>query len=154
MLFEADAKGQALSPMPTFYESRMLTMDWAGGGEGADRAFGAKSDVVDAGGGLLVTAYPLQRPDGGWSILLINRDPRSSHAVRIALSNAVNSTPLQGPFDIVQYGVAQYAWRANGELGRPTRDLPPRRFRIAGATIDLPPYSLSVVKSPVTSIPH
>ena len=45
------------------------------------------TDLKDGTGHVLVTAYPLQRPDGEWSIMVINKDP-----VRIRKQCAWSST--------------------------------------------------------------
>jgi hypothetical protein len=54
---------------------------------------------------------------------------------------------LPGPFDVVQYGPQQYSWRSAGSHGHPLRDAPPRRFSLAGGSIELQPYSLTVVRA-------
>lgn len=148
MLFEADAQGGALAPMPTFYESRMLTQDWAGGDDQIDAVFTAHIGAR-GGSGSTLTAYALRRNDGRWSLLLINRDRKAVHSVRIVLRTAARPAQMAGPLHIVQYGQAQYLWAPKGEQGRPGRDLPPLRFQLdrPGGAIDLPPWSLTVVTS-------
>jgi len=48
---------------------------------------------------------------------------------------------------VLSYSGAQYAWRADGARGRPGRETPPRRSRLApGAVLEVPPYSLTVVR--------
>jgi hypothetical protein len=59
----------------------------------------------------LVTAYALKRPDGKWSLLVVNRDQENSHRVRIAFSGDADSVPgFAGPVDIATFGSAQYKW--------------------------------------------
>ncbi|MEO8811778.1 MAG: discoidin domain-containing protein, partial [Caulobacteraceae bacterium] len=143
MLLEADQAWRARWPMPAFFSMRMLARDWLVRGD-ANRISGP---VATAGG--LVTAYPARRPDGRWSVLLINRDAKAAHRVRMVVRSAASLPPvtLNGPFAVTQYGAGRYAWRPGGETGRPVLDLPPRRFRLAGAgeAIALPPFSLTIV---------
>ncbi|MGH7010023.1 MAG: discoidin domain-containing protein, partial [Caulobacteraceae bacterium] len=144
MLFEAERQGRAGPPLPGFYESRMLTLDWAGSGEGGeDRLFPTRARGAGA-----IVAYALQRSDRGLAILLINRDLERSMSVRLEArrSRSGRPEPLAGPFRVVQYGKAQYAWRAAGPDGAPVRDEPPVRFAVSRGAIDLPPASLSVVQ--------
>jgi len=135
MLWQAGGDGRAHWPMPTFWGARLLARDWAGRG---GTLYRASADVRDDQSRLLVTAHALRRPDGAWSLLLINRDPGAAHRV---------SPPFPGPFAVSQYGPAQYAWRARRDRGRPTRDLPPARRRVVGDSIDLPANSLTVVNA-------
>ena len=156
MLWEAAEDGQARWPMPAFFGAQMLAGDWAQTGGGQNTAYSTVSNLADARGGPVVKAYGLKRPDGMWSILLINRDAHSGHRIDISLRTSQGGAPvrLPGPFDVVQYGPAQFSWRAAGDAGQPMRDLPPRRFRIVGSVVDLPPYSLTVVKLPATALAH
>jgi hypothetical protein len=41
----------------------------------------------------LVTAYPVKRPDGGWSLMIINKDPSSAHQVGIGFEKEGKGTP-------------------------------------------------------------
>ena len=84
LLFLGDDDRQAKYRMPTY--SRRLAADPRLGRfqRGAStrsmrqtmRPTGSHGDVG------LVSAYPLQRPDGRWSLLLVNRDPRHAWLVR------------------------------------------------------------------------
>jgi hypothetical protein len=152
MLWQADDDGQARSPMPTFWGARMLALDWAGEGDGPDSLYATASDVRDPAGRPLVVAYALKRPDGTWAVLLLNRDGHAVHKVRLDIRRAdgAEPRPLAGPLDLVQWGAAQYVWRADGAGGAPIRDLPPRRFREPGpaTAIALPANSITVVRAP------
>ena len=158
MLWQADGAGRARWPMPTFWGASLLTHDWAGESGGADEFYPAASDVRDGAGRPLVTAYALRRTDGAWSVLIINRDPISAHRVQVILKSGGEgaSSSLPGPFTVVEWGAARYAWKADGVDGRPTRDLPPRRSRLAGMdpVVDLPPLSVTVVTAPTSDLPR
>ena len=53
-------------------------------------------------GEALVTAYAVHRPDGLWSLLLINKDPNRSYRVRIRFDNQTrrSRSVFTGPLDI------------------------------------------------------
>jgi hypothetical protein len=144
MLLEAGEDGRARWALPTFWGAQLLTQDWAGAGEGVDSVFPVLSDVRDRQRRQVVAAYALARSDGRLSVLLINRDAASAHVVRLSLKGG--GAPA-GAASVVQYGSAQYAWRADGLNGHPLRSDPPRRFGLAGAASELalPPYSLTVI---------
>ncbi len=76
-------------------------------------------------------AYVVKRPDTSWSLLILN----------VARTSA-RVSGVDG--DAVQYSPQQYEWRADGEQGHAIRNLPPRRFH-AGGSIELPPWSITVV---------
>jgi len=141
MILEADADGQARWPLPTFHGARMLTGDWAGQG---GRMLAAHSPLAAADGGAAVAAYALRRGDGSVAVLLLNRDPATSHAVRLAFGGVAP----RGPVQVVQYGPAQYRWAPGGVGGHPARDLPPARFtlRNGGEILRLPAWSLTVAR--------
>lgn len=138
MLFEADKAGQARWPLPTFFESRMLTQDWAGRGPGADEAFPAR---VAGPAARFVAAYPIRRADGSWRLLLLNRDRKNGYAVGVTAADGRAPKRLA----TVQYGQDQYAWRAAGPNGHPVRDRPPRRFTASAESVMLPPWSITMV---------
>jgi len=57
----------------------MLTQNWSVPGDGVHALYPA----LFAGGPSWVSAYPLARPDGAWSLLLVNRDFTNAHSVRV-----------------------------------------------------------------------
>ena len=99
-----------------------------------------------------MTAYAVQRPDHRWAFLLINKDPKSAHRMRLDLvskDGRATASPPSGPFDLYQFSSQQYAWHEAGENGYPARSEPPAHETIdtlAGG-VALPPYSLTIVRS-------
>ena len=65
----------------------MLTQEWAEPKDAEHRLFKAASDIKDAEGHVLVTVYAVLRPDGQWSLMLINKDYDNSHTVNITFHN-------------------------------------------------------------------
>jgi hypothetical protein len=105
--------------------------------------------ATSATGGAPVAAYALRRPDRRLSLLLLNKDPRSRHAVKVELSAGRRPRPLSGPLTIEQLSSAQYLWQAAGEQGHPRRDRPPARrlLTTAPAELELPPLSITVLRT-------
>ena len=66
-----------------FFAAQMLTQEWAQPVDAEHRLFHAASDIKDAEGHALVTVYPVLRPDGQWSLMLINKDYDKPHTVII-----------------------------------------------------------------------
>lgn len=76
--------------------------------------FPAKSDIEDGAGHALVTAYALKRPDGQWSLLIVNRDQQNAHRVRILFQDKTGDdiNSFAGPVEIATFGKAQYQWHS------------------------------------------
>jgi hypothetical protein len=145
MLYEEDASGAVRWPMPAYWGARLEVGPWAQPGHGLNSLYRAAwtPDVKDAGAAVAVTAYALKRPDGRWSVMLLNRDAHRSVSLRLALASG---HPLKGPLEGWRYSPADYAW--DEAKARPSRDKPPESFRAAaGEPLILPPLSLTVVRA-------
>jgi hypothetical protein len=135
-----------------YFASRIINLEWLQKGAGEHTMFPASADVRDAAGNALVTAYAVRRPDGDWSLLLVNRDPSNPHAVRIVFDGAGRSAGLASPVRFVSFGSDEYAWRSDGADSGPDPDGPwvERVLRgERGERIDivtLPKASVSVVR--------
>src|SRR5207244_3559140 len=89
------------------------TEEWTRPSDSADNwhdLFAATSNVHNRKGEELVTAYAVHRPDGLWSLLLINKDPNHSYKVRTIFRNESSRTvsEFSGPVDVYQYSREQY----------------------------------------------
>jgi hypothetical protein len=149
MLFEADDDGKAHWVMPMYYAERMMISDWGDPSDQPHRLYAASSQMTDAKGRPMVTAYPLLDSAGRWAIMLINRDEALAHRVRIVFRAAHETDRTFGEdqsLTVVQYAPAEYSWLDRGARSHPVRDLPPRRYSIDGAgAVQLPAMSLTVV---------
>ncbi|AHG88449.1 F5/8 type C domain-containing protein [Gemmatirosa kalamazoonensis] len=146
-LFLADSTGRARWRTAVYHTMRMTTRDWVDPDGGVHALYRAATDLRDSSGAI-VTAYPLRRPDGRWSLLLVNKDSLHAYTVRLRLAadTAADGHAPSGPLDVVQFSAAQYAWREDGPNGRPTRSDPPARFRRDADALVLPGYSVTVVR--------
>ena len=83
-MFTVDASYKIQQPLAQFFVAQLINLEWAQPGGGEHQVYSAKSDIDDGAGRELVTAYALKRPDGEWSLLVVNRDQQNAHRVRIA----------------------------------------------------------------------
>jgi hypothetical protein len=60
----------------------------------------------------LVTAYAVERPDGQFSIMLVNKDRDNDHSVRVTFADPLNHRDrfFSGTVDRVVFGAAEYQW--------------------------------------------
>ncbi len=129
-MFTVDANYQIRQPTAQFFASQLITQEWAQPGDGRHRVFPAASDVRDAAEHALVTAYALSRPDGQWSLLVVNKDQHNPHAVRIRFRDVRGGAErgFNGPVTVTTFGRAQYRVARQGERRRR------RSGRAAGAS--------------------
>jgi hypothetical protein len=151
VMFLADTLGRVRYRMPRYYGTWLLTHAWADstGGDHVMHAVRVARAGVTVDDSLLST-YALRRPDGRWSLLLVNRDPRHSRVIDVLVPGAGASNPavrpLDGPVDLWQYSGAQYQFHEDGMRGHPVRDLPPGHRVVPRLTsVTLPSYSLTVI---------
>jgi hypothetical protein len=110
-MFTVDANYQIQQPLAQFFVSQLINHEWVQPGGGEHRTFAASSDVEDGGGHALVTAYAVSRPDGQWSVMLVNRDQENAHRLRVEFSDGHNAAgSFVGPLDISTFGSGQYKW--------------------------------------------
>jgi hypothetical protein len=110
-MFTVDASYKIQQPLAQFFVAQLINLEWAQTGSGEHQVYSAKADVDDGAGRELVTAYALKRPDGQWSLLVVNRDQENAHRVRIAFRGAENlAAGFAGPVEIATFGSGQYKW--------------------------------------------
>jgi hypothetical protein len=154
-LFSTDANLQVEQPLSQYFASQLINLDWVQPGDGAHRLFPAASDIQDAAGHVLVTAYAALRPDGQWSLLIVNKDQENSHTVRIVFDGLKSSSAgnFAGSVRMVTFGSAQYQWRPLVGGGKADPDGPPARSTIAASSTtqyELPAASITVLTGAVS----
>ncbi len=110
-MFTVDADYKIQQPLAQLFVAQLINLEWAQPSGGVHQVYSAKSDVEDGAGHELVTAYALRRPDGKWSLLVVNRDQQNAHRARIAFrGDAGTVTGFAGPVEIATFGSDQYKW--------------------------------------------
>jgi len=153
-MFMVDRHYQIRERTSQFFAAQLITQQWAEPIDKDHRLFTAASDIQDAEHHTLVTAYPLQRPDGQWSLMLINKDYDHAQQVRIVFHDqaANQDSAFAGPVTMLTFGKAQYQWHADRKKGYADPDRPPvtTSFTAAdNALYNLPPASLTVLRGHV-----
>lgn len=147
MLFGRDDKGNILYKTATYYGLKMLTDFWATQLNTQVEVYPVIYNNPDRN--KRISAYALLCTDSTWSILLINKNPFYKCNVSINIFNKENQTEsvFNYPSLIYQYSSAQYKWKEDGVNGYPVMDVPPKKVYIySNTTIELPPYSLTIVR--------
>jgi hypothetical protein len=96
----------------------------------------------------------VHRPDGNWSLMLVNRDETSPHTIRVQFddSRSKQAASFAGPVTLVTFGSEQYVWINDGLNSHPDPDNPPVASTLAGnaqTTFTLPKASVTVLRGKV-----
>jgi hypothetical protein len=149
-MFMVDDHYQIQQKTAQFFAAQLMTQEWAEPKDAEHRLYTASSDVKDAAGHVLVTAYPLERPDGQWAVMLVNKDHDHAHAVRVVFrSNKPDQDrSFAGAVTMITFGSAQYQWHPDRRKGRADPDNPPATTVVPGgdAIYSLPAASVTVLR--------
>ncbi len=142
-MFVSDTARRIRYRTATFFAARMLTSEWLDSTDSV-QLFRATASRRGAQGTALVTAYAARLPDGSWSLLLINMDPRRTWNVAVRFDD---DSPMTGPVMLAQFGASSYVWHARGARGHPDPDGPIVRGQVSKPErVRLPPWSITVVR--------
>ena len=137
----------------TYFAARMINVEWLQHRAGIHQMFPSTVDVTDADGNHLVTSYAVRRPDGSWSLMLVNRDETHAHSVRMQFNDAKTkrSRSFSGPVTSVTFGSDQYVWINDGPNSHPDPDHPPvaTLLPVPPATFTLPKASITVLRGSI-----
>jgi len=155
-MFMVDSDYRIRQQTSQFFAAQLMTQEWVQAGDQEHRLYTASADVKDSEGHVLVTAYPVWRPDGEWSVLLVNKDYDHSHSVRIVFRNQENGDRFfRGPVTAISFGKAQYQWHPARKNGFADPDTPPLKTAVEGgrnAEYLLPAASVTVLRGRVEGL--
>ncbi len=140
-----------------YFAAHMINLEWVQHRSGVHQMFSSSSDVKDADGNVLVTSYAVYRPDGNWSLMLVNRDETSAHTVRVQFEDSKKrrNVPFSGPVTFVTFGSEQYVWINDGLNSHPDPDHSPVGTTITTSSqtgFSLPKGSITVLRGKVTGL--
>jgi hypothetical protein len=132
----------------------MLNLEWVAHRSGVHQMFPSTVEIRDTEGNALVTTYAVHRPDGNWSLLLVNRDQSNAHTVRVMFEDfkGRQAEGFAGPVSFATFGSEQYVWQDNGPGSHADPDGPPAGRTLAGdrqASYTLPKASITVLRGHV-----
>ncbi len=159
MLFSMKEDGTIGHRFATYFGARLLTQEWLQPGDGVHEMYPARSNVRNASGEELITSYAVHRPDGLWSLLLINKDPKRSYETSVAFDNRPSGLAgrFAGPLDLFQYSSREYQLGGTLTNPYPVRADDPKHQVVSSpfpkaTAVTLPPYSLTVVRGRLISL--
>ncbi len=163
-----DENNRVTSYTPQYLATQVITKEWLEPVDADHKLFRVSSDVRDKDGHILVTAYAVERPDGQWSVMLVNKDRENDHFVNIAFADPVTRQNrfFSGNVDRVVFGAVEYQWHPDpvptnaaptrdgrGGTGHADPDGPPSKSVVTGAgtgtLYQLPKASIIVLRGRV-----
>jgi hypothetical protein len=152
--FSADRDYKVKQPLAQYFSSRLINLEWLQPGNGEHRLFAASADVTDGAGHVLVTAYPVARPDGEWALLVVNKDQDNAHEVAVRFEDPLRHRTGGYTGTVVQivFGKAEYQWHPAPRGGTADPDGPPLTTTLeadAATRFALPPASITVLRGKV-----
>ena len=152
--FVANEKLEIKQYTAQYFASQLLNRDWVKHG-GTHQLYPAEGDLQDEAKHDLITAYAVKRPDGEWSLMLINKDPSNAHEVAVQFVDNGKETAARfvGPVKLVTFGAAEYAWHPSGPTSHADPDGPPKRSSVEwkdGQKVTLPRASVTVMTGKVS----
>jgi hypothetical protein len=155
--FVTDSTFQIKGHTSQYFVSQLINLKWVKQGSETHKIFPAASDLRDGAGNALVTAYAVYRPDGQWSLMLVNKDQSNAHALRVVFDDSVAHQHgyFSGPIEAVSFGSEQYVWHSEGPNSHADPDNPPATTSVlatAETLFTLPKASVTVLLGTVTGL--
>jgi hypothetical protein len=140
-----------------YFAAHLINLEWAQHRAGIHRMFPSSTEIKDSEGNVLVTSYTLLRPDGNWSLMLVNRDETTPHTFRVVFEDSRNERrwSFSGPVTLVTFGSEQYVWINDGPNSHPDPDHAPVATTVSAnsqTTFTLPKASVTVLRGTVAGL--
>lgn len=137
-----------------YYAAQLINREWVKPGDGTHHTYRATADLRDAAGNEILAVYALERPDGEWSLMIVNRDQENARTVRVAFEGLENGRHgvFSGEVRMVSFGKEQYRWHSNGRNSHADPDGPPVSTTApggSGAVFTIPKASLTILRGKV-----
>jgi hypothetical protein len=149
-----DKDGRVTNYPPQYLAAQLITKEWVQPIDAPHRLFKAASDLTDDAANVLVTAYAVERPDGQWSLMLVNKDRDNDHAVKVTFAEEGTKSPrhFSGSVERITLGPAEYKWVGGANGGHADPDGPATKTTVSGgsdAVYILPKASIVVLRGKI-----
>jgi F5/8 type C domain len=144
--FVADRDYNITGYTSPYWSARMINLEWVQHRSGVHQMYASSSPTED------VTSYAVHRPDGNWSLMLVNRNETDSHQLQIGFRDAKGKHAFSGPVTMVTFGSEQYVWKPDGAKSFADPDGPPLTTNVQGsaqAVFTLPRASVTVLRGKI-----
>jgi hypothetical protein len=155
--FVADEDYNITGYTSLYFAAHLINLEWVQHHSGMHQMFPSSTNVKDEEDNTLVTTYAVYRPDGNWSLMLVNRDESQAHAVRVAFEDSMDKRKgfFAGPVTVTTFGSEQYVWKSNGIRSHADPDGPPVGSSVSASSetvFTLPKASITVLRGRVKGL--
>jgi hypothetical protein len=135
-----------------YFAARLINLEWLQHGAGIHHMFLSSANILDDAKNVLVTSYAVKRPDGTWSLLLVNRDQNNPHPVRVTIASESGGSEshFTGDVKVVSFGSEQYVWQDSGHADPDGPAVAAQVAANAQTVFSLPKASVTVISGKVT----
>jgi hypothetical protein len=151
--FEANRNYEITGYTAFYWAAHMINLEWVSHRSGVHQMFPSAVNIRDSAGNVLITSYAVHRPDGNWSLLLVNRDHSRAHQIQIRFESSGHAAgAFAGPVHYVTFGADQYVWNDKGSNSYADPDGPPSGRTLPGGSnviYTLPKSSITVLRGHV-----
>jgi len=137
---------------PQYLATQVITKEWVQPVDAMHKLFKVATDIHDADGNALVTAYAVERPDARWSVMVVNKDQDHDHSAKVTFADPLTGRNqfFSGTVDRVVFGSAEYEWHPDPAPGVAFPDGPPSKSTVTAGGPDtlfeLPKASVIVLR--------
>jgi hypothetical protein len=152
-MFSSDQNLTILQPLSQFFASQLINFEWVQPGSGEHKIFNASSDLTDGAGNTLVSVYAVHRPDGDWSLMIVNKDQENAHSLKISFDDSTQTSAgsFSGPLAIKTFGKAQYQWHPATGSADPDGPIAATSVNAGPDTsFELPAASITVLRGKIS----
>ena len=153
--FVADERYNIKGYTSPYFAAQMINREWVQHRSGVHHMFPSSADIKDSDGNALVTSYVVRRPDGNWSLMLVNRDEEKSHPIRVVFGAGREDASFDGDVTIATFGSEQYVWINDGPNSHADPDGPIVARTVSAnpqSTFTLPKASVTVLRGKVPAL--
>src|SRR5262249_6358446 len=127
MMLQLNPNNHELNRLSAYYAGQLITKEWMQPINESHDVFAVTIKPMLSSS---ISAYTVRRPDGKWSLLAINKDPKRAARFNVQFnsSGTQRQTSFAGDVDVIQFSRDQYLWHDDGANGYPIRSLPPARL--------------------------
>jgi hypothetical protein len=145
-MFVADRSAHIRATDAQYGVARMLTQEWVAPGN-------APHELFAATGAPGLTAYAVKRPEGSWSVMLVNKAAQARRVtLRFADAQSHGDSMYSGTVSEITYGAAQYEWHARGAKSTAAPNDPPVRSSVAASdAYDVPARSVTILRGSIAA---
>jgi len=152
--FVADKDYQIRGYTSQYFASRLINLEWVKPGGEIHHCYRVSTDILDGAGNELLAAYALHRPDGEWSLMIVNRDQENARKVHIVFENNTSKREAghYGEVRMVTFGAEQFQWHSDGKNSHADPDGPPRTSMLRATretSFTMPKASLTILRGKV-----